>query len=55
MSETKARPPKANPPLCWECNRLLYGGGRIYHTVEVDGIARNVHAACLRKTEEGAR
>lgn len=47
--------PRPNIPLCWECNRLLYGGGRVYRTVEIDGVERHVHASCLLQMERDAR
>ena len=47
--------PKAPVPFCWECSRQLYAGARMYREVEVDGITRFVHAACLREMERDAR
>jgi hypothetical protein len=43
----KSRLPRANPPICGECDRMFYGGGRFY--VEVEHQARGpikVHRDC---------
>jgi hypothetical protein len=53
MGAFKATKPKARIPLCWECNKRLYGGGRIYTTVTIDGVKRDLHAACAQSL--GAR
>jgi hypothetical protein len=54
VSAFKASKPKANPPICWECGKKLYGGGRFYEVVNVDGYDRIVHRDCRdRIVEEG--
>lgn len=55
MSRFKATKPRANPPLCWECDKLLYGGGRFYELVTVDGVERPVHGDCKKRMEREAR
>lgn len=50
MASFKATKPRANPPICGECDRPLYGGGRFY--VEVEHQARGpmkVHADCANE------
>lgn len=47
MASFKATKPRANPPICGECDRLLYGGGRFY--VDIVHQARGplkVHGDC---------
>lgn len=41
--------PRANPPLCWTCGRLLSQGGWQYVVAHVDGYPRNMHAECARR------
>lgn len=43
----KFRQPKANPPICWICDRRLYAGGRAYVIiVGEDGHEHPVHRQC---------
>lgn len=44
MSTTFTQPKRA---LCWQCDRKLYGGGRAYATIVIDGIPREVHRCCV--------
>ncbi len=54
MGSWKATQPRANPPICWICDKRLYGGGRCYDLIAVDGQAdpRPVHKTC--KDEKSA-
>lgn len=48
MGSYKSNQPKANPPICWGCDRKLHGGGRFYVLVEVLGVdgPRPFHKGC---------
>lgn len=49
MGAFKAKLPRANPPICWLCDGRLYGGGRFYALVEVDGASRPAHKTCAEE------
>lgn len=51
MGAFKAKLPRANPPICWGCDRKLHGGGRFYVLVEVAGVdgPRPFHKSCAPK------
>lgn len=50
MASFKATQPRANPPICWTCNKRLYAGGRIYVLVEdEDGNQHPAHKNCAVK------
>lgn len=41
--------PRANPPYCWACDRLLHAGGRAYTLVEVLGVGQKpMHKWCAK-------
>ena len=45
----KFRKPRANPPFCWICDRMLYAGGRAYVTIAgEDGHEHPAHRECAR-------
>lgn len=43
MGAIKFTQPRAKVPICWICDRMLYGGGRVY--VEVIDDAGHKHPA----------
>jgi hypothetical protein len=48
MARFTARHPRANPPICWVCDRQLYAGGRCYEIVVAeDGNEHPIHRACV--------
>ena len=47
MGDFKATLPRANPPVCWLCDKRLYSGGRMYVMREVDGVMRPCHGHCV--------
>ncbi len=50
MSEFKATKPRANPPICWVCDKRLYGGGRFYETVADEaGHQHPAHVSCAKR------
>lgn len=41
------RPVRANPPICYICDRKLYAGGWSYELAEEEeGVYRPAHRAC---------
>lgn len=55
MASFKAAKPPANPPICFHCDERLFGAGRFYETVSIEGIPRNVHATCAREILEARK
>ncbi len=60
MSSAKRRSkpiqPKANPPICWICDRKLYGGGKYYWIVQgLDDREHPAHVGCAKKLEQQTR
>jgi hypothetical protein len=48
--------PRANPPVCWYCDRRLAQGGYSYVTVKAeDGHEHPMHRDCARKWTRGER
>jgi hypothetical protein len=55
MGRWKAQLPRANPPICWVCDRQLYAGGRCYELVAAeDGHEHPVHRACVGRARPAA-
>ena len=47
MASFKATKPRANPPICAECDRAFYGGGRFYEdVVHIERGPMKVHQQC---------
>lgn len=46
-SHVRFTQPRANPPFCWICDRMLHGGGRVYVEV-IDGAGHShpAHKSC---------
>jgi hypothetical protein len=48
--------PRANPPICWLCDRRLAYGGRRYKLVlDLDGHEHPAHVWCEPEPEVTAR
>lgn len=49
MSKIRYAQPRANPPICWLCDRPLHGGGRVYaEVVDDDGHEHPAHKNCAQ-------
>jgi len=54
MIRAKPRRPKAPVEDCWQCKKKLWGGGRYFHKLRIDGEVRYLHLPCAeRRIEEG--
>jgi len=51
MIRAAPRWPKAPVENCWKCDKELWGGGRYFKIVEIDGEKRYLHTPCVEKEE----
>ena len=54
MGSIRFTQPRANPPICFFCDKKLHAGGRSYEKVrEPDGLIRTYHISCAKAYRAG--
>jgi hypothetical protein len=50
VGEFHATQPRARVPVCWVCDKRLYGGGRFYEYVrDEEGHLQPAHVYCAKQ------